>query len=120
MTETTTVIKIPLFDGTNFSNWKYRVGILLAANRDKVKKDEKKCISILVHTMHDSQLEYVKDKTFAKEMFDGHQWCISLLIRLMFYKNSGNLWQWMMKVYTLRMWLENFVKLRAFRLFLRC
>lgn len=84
-------IKIPLFDGTNFSNWKYRVGILLderglkqyieedlanilaateATKRDAAKKEEKKCVSILVQTMHDNQLEYVKDKSLAKDMFD--------------------------------------------------
>lgn len=88
---TTTTIKIPQFDGTNFSNWKYRVGILLdekglrvfiqedlvnilgsteAGQREAVKLQEKKCISILVQTIHDGQLEYIKEKTTAKEMFD--------------------------------------------------
>lgn len=85
------VIKLQQFDGTNFSNWKYRVGILLdekglrkyidenlddiltAAgddNRDKVKLEEKKCVSILVQSIHDSQLEYVREKKKAKEMYD--------------------------------------------------
>lgn len=89
--ESSSIIKMPLFDGTNFSNWKYRVGILLdeknlrkyidedlsniltsvnAADRDKIKLEEKKCVSILVQTMQDSQLEYIKDKQYAKAMFD--------------------------------------------------
>lgn len=89
--EAARAIKIPLFDGTNFSDWKYRVGILLderglkqyieedlanilaateATKRDAAKKEEKKCVSILVQTMHDNQLEYVKDKSLAKDMFD--------------------------------------------------
>lgn len=83
-------IKIPLFDGTNFNNWKYRVGILLDEKglRKYIEKDfinilaeddtrqaevgveEKKCISVLVQTIHDSQLEYIKEKKTAKEMFD--------------------------------------------------
>lgn len=84
--------KVIQFDGTNFSNWKYRLGILLdekdlrkyldeslddilagtdAASRDEVRKQEKACISIIVHSVHESQLEYIKDKTTAKDMFDG-------------------------------------------------
>lgn len=89
---TKNVMKISQFDGTNFCNWKYRVGILLdekdlkhfineklsdilAKEKDDVKqqqirKDEKKCVSILVQTIHDNQLEYVREKTLAKDMFD--------------------------------------------------
>lgn len=88
---TTTTIKIPQFDGTNFSNWKYRVGILLdekglrqyieedvaalmssatAERREEIRREEKKCISILVQTIHDDQLENIKEKKTAKEMFD--------------------------------------------------
>lgn len=79
------------FDGKNFSNWKYRLGILLdekglkryvehklvdilqSANdsqHEKIKKEEKQCISIITQSIHDSQLEYIKDKTTAKDMFD--------------------------------------------------
>lgn len=85
------ITKIPQFDGTNFSNWKYRVGVLLdekglrkyiektleviltevdPTKRDEAKTEEKKCISILVQSIHDSQLEYVREKTLAKDMFD--------------------------------------------------
>lgn len=91
MAEHITTIKIPQFDGTNFNNWKYRVGILLderglrryieenlndilttveAEQRGGIILEEKKCISILVQTIHDGQLEYVKEKRTAKEMFD--------------------------------------------------
>lgn len=80
------------FDGTNYNNWKYRIGILLdekgltqyiekdlhviletekdQAKRDQLITNEKKCKSILVRCIHDSQLEYVKDKTTAKDMYD--------------------------------------------------
>lgn len=85
------IVKIQQFDGTNFSNWKYRVGILLdekglrkyidedldailagvlAESRDATKLEEKKCVSILVQSIHDSQLEYVREKKKAKEMYD--------------------------------------------------
>lgn len=84
--------KMVQFNGTNFSNWKYRIGILLdekglrryieeklddilagtdASSRDAVRKEEKSCVSIIVQSVHDSQLEYIKDKTLAKDMFDG-------------------------------------------------
>lgn len=84
--------KIVQFDGTNFSNWKYRLGVLLdekglrkyieesladilssieATEREKYRKEEKACISIIVQSVHDNQLEYIKDKTLAKDMFDG-------------------------------------------------
>ena len=35
-----------------------------------IRKEEKACISIIVQSIHDSQLEYVKDKKTAKSMFD--------------------------------------------------
>lgn len=92
MADHTQIIKIQQFDGTNFSNWKYRVGILLdeknlrkfieedletvlaaetkPEEKTKIKLEEKKCVSILVQTIHDSQLEYVREKKTAKEMFD--------------------------------------------------
>lgn len=85
------ITKIQQFDGTNFSNWKYRVGVLLdekglrkyiektldevlgevePTKREEAKTEEKKCISILVQSIHDSQLEYVREKTKAKDMYD--------------------------------------------------
>lgn len=85
------ISKVVQFDGTNFGNWKYRLGILLdekglkkyieedladiltaadADQRSGIRKEEKKCISFLVQSIHDSQLEYVKDKERAKAMFD--------------------------------------------------
>lgn len=83
--------KINQFDGTNFGNWKYRLGILLdgkglkkyingkledllssalAGARDKMKQEEKDCKAVIVESIHDSQLEYVKDCEFAKDMID--------------------------------------------------
>lgn len=83
--------KIPLFNGNNFSHWKYRVGVLLDEKdlkiyideplddilnrlpinrRNDAMKREKKCKSILVQTIHDDQLENIKDKPTAKGMFD--------------------------------------------------
>lgn len=92
--------RIPLFDGSNFDNWKFRLQILLEENEvadslegmpgsyevlqtDKpavkaekerniqifMKKD-RKCKSIITQLIADSHLEYVKDKSSAKEM-----WC---------------------------------------------
>lgn len=80
------------FDGTNFSNWKYRIKILLEEKclenyltsplstllgatsdekmRDALKNGEKRCKSILVQYISDSQLEYIKDKELAKEIYD--------------------------------------------------
>lgn len=84
--------KVKPFDGTNFSNWKYRIKILLEEKRlekfltdpldtlltaaaddaaqDTLKGEEKKCKSILVQCISDSQLEYIKEKEFAKEIYD--------------------------------------------------
>lgn len=75
------------FDGTNFNNWKFRIGVLLddkglrkplqdilagtsAENRDAEKRNERKCKSVLVQCIHDSQLEFFKDKDGAKEIYD--------------------------------------------------
>lgn len=85
--------KIIQFDGTNFSNWKYRLGILLDEKglrkyieqnlsdilkaekqellHENIKKEEKQCISIIVQSVHDTQLEFIKDKLTAKAMFEG-------------------------------------------------
>lgn len=81
------------FDGTNFINWKYRLEILLdekdlkkyierklidiladeddSAKKDGIKKEEKSCVSIIVQSIHDSQLEYIRNKSLAKDMIDG-------------------------------------------------
>lgn len=80
------------FDGTNFNNWKFRMEVLLDEKgltefietplvdllegatldeENKLKTQEKKCKSILVQCIHDSQLEYIKDKKNAKDIFDG-------------------------------------------------
>lgn len=80
------------FDGTNFNNWKFRIQVLLEEKDllefietplvdlieddddldevNKIRMREKKCKSILVQCIHDSQLEYIKDKKYAKEIFD--------------------------------------------------
>lgn len=42
-----------------------------ADEQSKVRIEEKKCVSILVQTIQDDQLELVKDKKTAKQMFDG-------------------------------------------------
>lgn len=80
-----------VFDGNNYNNWKYRMGVLLEEknlkqyiekdletligagpenDRLKLTQEEKKCKSLLVRCIHDTQLEYVKDKIFAKDMYD--------------------------------------------------
>jgi hypothetical protein len=91
--------KVPLFDGSNFSNWKFRMETLLdeldlldiletpmnasveavdasdITAQDKVKKKEqlkkrdKKCKSQIVQRVADSHLEYVKDKETAFEIW---------------------------------------------------
>lgn len=80
------------FDGSNFNNWKFRIQVLLEEKEllefietplvdlvediddleeeSKIRMREKKCKSILVQCIHDSQLEYIKDKKYAKEIFD--------------------------------------------------
>lgn len=84
---------IPLFDGTNFNNWRFRVASALeekslseyiqkdfrtllagaanAKDKEKVTANEKKCKNIIVQSVHDCQLENIKDKETAKEMIDG-------------------------------------------------
>lgn len=79
------------FDGTNYNNWKFRMHAVLEAkdlmeyveedlevitlhenDRDYRKhlKNEKRCKSVLIDHIADSQLEHIKDKTTAKEIFD--------------------------------------------------
>lgn len=84
--------KIAAFDGSNFNNWKFRLHTLLderdlsiyienpladilskctdAAEKAAVKLKEKKCKSLIIQCIADSHLEYVKDKTSAKEVYD--------------------------------------------------
>lgn len=83
---------IPLFDGTNYNNWMFRLTTLLDekdllkfieksltvviatcsddAAKTQAKLDEKKCKTAIVKSVHDSQLEIIKDKKTAKEMID--------------------------------------------------
>lgn len=90
--------RIPLFDGTNFNNWKFRMEILLdemdlleltrepytdrpeiktegtrtdAQNSEfeKLKRLDRKCKSQIVQKIADSHLEYAKDKLTAAELW---------------------------------------------------
>ena len=71
----------PQFDGKNFSNWKFRVLILLEEKgvkcvldpefnkKDKTYKDKNsKAKSVIIQCLSDKYLEYVKDKDTAEEM----------------------------------------------------
>lgn len=84
--------KFVQFDGTNWNSWKFRVSVLLEEKNlkryieedwdhilestidyeDEMKciMEEKKCKSIIVQCISDSHLEYVQDKTRAKDMYD--------------------------------------------------
>lgn len=84
--------RIPLFEGNNFNNWRFRVesalderdllvyiqsdinGLLTAAanntEREKIRKEEKACKNIIVQSVHDCQLENIKGKSSAKEMIE--------------------------------------------------
>ena len=86
--------KVPLFDGSNYSNWKFRMQILLEEHdlftlvgkqlntlieelpADQVntqtpvlKKNDKKCKSLITQRISDSHLEYVKEKERAFHMW---------------------------------------------------
>lgn len=86
--------KVPLFDGTNYSNWKFRMQVLLeehdlidlvdrsletliatlpVATADvqiiALRKNDRKCKSLITQRITDSRLEYVKEKTTAHEMW---------------------------------------------------
>lgn len=79
--------KVPLFDGTNYSNWKFRMQVLLeehdlidlvdrsletliatlpVATADvqiiALRKNDRKCKSLITQRIADSHLEYVKEK----------------------------------------------------------
>lgn len=84
--------KITVFDGTNFNNWKFRLRVLLderdylqfvdksltellgavteATAISALKLKEKKCKSLIIQCIADSHLEYIKEKQFAKEVYD--------------------------------------------------
>lgn len=94
---------LPVFDGSNFSAWKFRMLVLLeehelvecvqryaadvdelkddpadtqeqknrkANQREKRAKKDRRCKSLLVGRIHDSQLEYVRDKQHPKDVWD--------------------------------------------------
>lgn len=86
--------KVPLFDGSNYSNWKFRMQILLeehnlfnlvgkeldtliaelpaetvTAQTPVLRKNDKKCKSLITQRISDSHLEYVKKKDTAYDMW---------------------------------------------------
>lgn len=83
---------IPLFDGSNYNNWIFRLEILLDernllehitgdlediiptskddAEKEKARVEDKKCKMVIVRCTDDSQLETIKDKNTAKQMID--------------------------------------------------
>lgn len=95
-------VRVPLFDGSNYPAWKYRMQVVLeehdlidcieremaemdelevkpedndAAQRakakeaEKRKKQERRCKSLLISRIHDSQLEYVQDHQTPKAIW---------------------------------------------------
>jgi len=89
--------KVPLFDGTNYDNWKFRMEILLdekellavaqfprefedestnsatgatarTRNQEIIRKD-KRCKSLIIQKIADSHLEYCKGKETAHEVW---------------------------------------------------
>lgn len=89
-TNATTKTGIPLFDGTNFNNWLFRLSMVLdekdlttyieddiatmleketdSKKKAEIRKAEKQCKNIIVQSVHDGQLENIKDKSTAKQM----------------------------------------------------
>lgn len=85
-------LNIPKFDGKNFSQWKFRVDLLLEEKqmkqfvesdldsiKAKAKNDnekdqcvvrEAKCRSLIAQTVCDEQLTYIMDKPSAKAMYE--------------------------------------------------
>lgn len=83
--------RIPLFDGSNFGNWKFRMETLLEeldlskfvespledlldeitseVKQGKLKRQDKKCKSQIIQRIADSHLEYAKDKDSAWELW---------------------------------------------------
>jgi len=82
--------KIPLFDGTNYSNWKFRMQVLLEEHdlidfinkpldiltgdlsaetaetqAITLQKKDRKCKSFITQRIADSHLKYVKEKATA-------------------------------------------------------
>lgn len=96
-------VMLPLFDGSNFAAWKFRMLILLeeheleecvqtyaaeveelivqegdtneekaakAKKMEKRMKKDRRCKSLLVSRIHDTQLEYIQGKQFPKDIWD--------------------------------------------------
>lgn len=94
---------LPLFDGSNFTAWKFRMQVVLEeyellecvekeaeevpglldgaddkaevkhekqVKREKRAKKERKCKSLLISRIHDTQLEYVQEKTTPKQIWN--------------------------------------------------
>lgn len=94
---------LPLFDGSNFAAWKFRMLVLLeerelvecvqtyaaeveelvvlpadtnavkaekALKLEKRVKKDRKCKSLLVSRIHDTQLEYIQGKQYPKDIWD--------------------------------------------------
>lgn len=77
-----TTIKLPYFDGSNFSNWLYRITCILeekmckeaiagpyATTKEFLEKDVK-AKSLIVQSLSDKHLEYVRTANSAKEMIN--------------------------------------------------
>lgn len=95
-------VRVPLFDGSNYPAWKYRMRVVLeehdltdcieremdeieelavkaedsdatrqakAKEAEKRKKQERRCKSLLISRIHDSQLEYVQDHQTPKAIW---------------------------------------------------
>lgn len=90
------VYKIPVFNGSNFNNWLFRINSILDERelsifvtkdaeeilkdsthadsseevKNGVRRNEKKCKSLIIQSIADSHLEYIKDKTTPKEIIN--------------------------------------------------
>lgn len=77
--------KIPLFDGNNYGNWKFRMETFLEAkdllqcikmeqddleNNADNKKRDLKCKSQIVQSIADTHLEYIKDCKTSREIWE--------------------------------------------------
>ena len=88
-------MKIPIFNGKNFADYKFRMKLILeekelllyvendindllqrrneqdsASLITTIRKKERECKSLLVQSLHDNMLEYVRDKETAFQMFE--------------------------------------------------